>query len=72
MKISYETIFQIKTVRFDESVDFRSPKVDDICSSETSVPEIGKPASLETTVSFTILDFFLHEFICITVAFFLE
>ncbi|VBB29165.1 unnamed protein product [Acanthocheilonema viteae] len=38
-----------KTVRFDESIDFRSPKVDSISSSETNVLETDKLASLETT-----------------------
>ncbi|EJW86267.1 hypothetical protein WUBG_02823 [Wuchereria bancrofti] len=37
-----------KTVRFDESVDFRSPKIDHIFP-ETSVPKINKSSSLETT-----------------------
>ncbi|CAG9534733.1 unnamed protein product [Cercopithifilaria johnstoni] len=39
----------VKTVRFDESVDFRSPKVDDVSSPESSVLKIGKPTSLETS-----------------------
>uniref|UniRef100_A0A8R1XS49 FAS1 domain-containing protein n=1 Tax=Onchocerca volvulus TaxID=6282 RepID=A0A8R1XS49_ONCVO len=46
VKISKRT--PMKTVRFDESIDFRSPKID-ISSPETSVPKIDEPASLETT-----------------------
>uniref|UniRef100_A0A1I7VM98 CDT1 domain-containing protein n=1 Tax=Loa loa TaxID=7209 RepID=A0A1I7VM98_LOALO len=43
-----------KTVRFDESVYFRSPKTDNMSSPETSVPKIGEPTSLETTNEMTL------------------
>lgn len=59
MKILYEN-FQAKTVRFDESADFQNSKIDSMSFPGTSVPEISRPTSLETTVSFAKLDFFLH------------
>ncbi|VDK74781.1 unnamed protein product [Litomosoides sigmodontis] len=46
VKISKRT--PAKTVRFDESADFRSSKIDSISFPETSAPEI-RPTSLEAT-----------------------
>lgn len=44
---------QAKTVRFEESIHFRSPEVDTVSSPETSVSKADKSISLETTVSFS-------------------
>ncbi|MCP9261567.1 hypothetical protein DINM_004919 [Dirofilaria immitis] len=40
---------KMKIVRFDESIDFRSPKLDSMYSAEVGVSKTGKSDSVETT-----------------------
>ncbi|KAM3719557.1 Argininosuccinate lyase [Dirofilaria immitis] len=47
IKISRRT--PMKIVRFDESIDFRSPKLDSMYSAEVGVSKTGKSDSVETT-----------------------